>query len=54
MAATDTTALATQTAIDTVIINSSDLSLQQCKQTKFSKEELQASVKKAVVTNEDV
>lgn len=54
LAATDTTVLSTQTAIDTAVINSSDLSLEQCKQTKFSKEELQASVKKAVVTNEDV
>ena len=54
LAATDITALTTQNTIDQTIINTSVSSLQQCKETTFTKEELQAEVKKAIVTNEDV
>ena len=54
LAATDTTALAEQTAVDQTIVNSATLSPEQCKQTTFTKEELTAGTKKAVTTNEDV
>ncbi len=54
LAATNTTGLAAQTVIDKAVLNTSDLSLVQCKQTPFTKTDLQATVKKAIVTNEDV
>ena len=54
LAATNTTVLSTQTAIDKTVMDATALSPQQCKQTTFTKEELQANVKKAIVTNEDV
>lgn len=56
LAATDTAALADQTAIDTLALNVApeNSSVQQCKVINYSKEELQANVKEAIVTNEDV
>jgi len=54
LAATDTKALALQTAVDATVVNTSTLSLDQCKQTTFTPEELSGGTKKAVVTNEDV
>ena len=54
LAATDTKALALQTAVDTTVVNTAVLSPEQCKQTSFTTEELNANIKKAVTTNEDV
>lgn len=54
LAATDTTALAQQNAIDQAVVNTAVLSPEQCKQTTFTKEELSANIKKAVAGNEDV
>ena len=54
LAATDTTGLAEQTIVDQTIINTTPLSLEQCKQTTFTKEELSGDIRKAVTTNEDV
>ncbi len=54
LAATDTKALAQQTAVDETILATSNLSPDQCKQMTFTKEELNADVKKAVTSNEDV
>lgn len=54
LAATDTTVLADQTAIDKVALDTANLSVEQCNNMSFTKEELQADVKKAITTNEDV
>lgn len=54
LAATDTTALAEQTAIDTLALSTESSSVEQCKAITYTQEELQTDVKKAVVTNEDV
>jgi hypothetical protein len=54
LAVTDTKALTQQTAVDKTILAATNLSPEQCKQTTFTKEELQADVKKAVTSNEDV
>lgn len=54
LAATDTTALAEQTAVDQTVVNTAILTPDQCKQTTFTKEELSANTKKAVTANEDV
>jgi len=54
LAVKDTTVLATQTAIDQTVINTTNLSLIQCKQTTFTKEELSGGVRKAIASNEDV
>ena len=54
LAATSTTGIDTQNAIDTAVINTSVLSLAQCKQTPFTKKELTADMRKAIATNEDV
>ena len=54
LAATDTTALAQQTAVDQTAINTANLSPEQCKQITFTKEELNANLRKAIYTNEDV
>ncbi|MEI6774618.1 MAG: hypothetical protein WCL18_07725 [bacterium] len=54
LAAKNITTLATQTAIDQTVINTMNLSLAQCKETAFTKEELNGSVRKAITSNEDV
>ena len=54
LAVTDVAALTQQTAIDQVAIDASSLSLEECKQTTFSKAELSAGLRKAVSSNEDV
>ena len=54
LAATDTKTLTQQNLIDQQIINTSSLTPDQCKQTTFTKVELQANVKKANAGNEDV
>jgi len=43
-----------QTAIDKAVLNSTNLSLEQCTAIDFSEEDLQDGVREAVVTNEDV
>jgi len=54
LAATNTTALAEQNAVDQQVINTTNLSPEQCKQTTFTKEELSGDIRKAISTNEDV
>lgn len=54
LAATTTTGIDAQNAIDAALINKSVLSLAQCKETPFTKEELTANTRKAIATNEDV
>jgi hypothetical protein len=56
LAATDTTTLAQQALVDKVALSTatSSLSPEQCKQTNFTKEQLQADVKKSITTNEDI
>ncbi|MEI7557639.1 MAG: hypothetical protein WCJ45_02055 [bacterium] len=54
LAANDATGLVLQNAIDTQVLSTSTLSLAQCKQTPFTKGELDANLKKAVAGNEDV
>lgn len=54
LAATDVTALAEQNAVDQTVLNTSALTPEQCMQTSYTQEELQADVKKAITTNEDV
>lgn len=54
LAVADTTALAEQNTVDQVVVNSANLSPDQCKQTTFTKEELSSGMRKAISTNEDV
>lgn len=54
VAAVDTQALAAQTRVDQVIVNSTVLSPEQCAQTIFTPEELSGGLSKAPVGNEDV
>ena len=54
LAVTDATALAEQTAVDQQVVDTTAYTPEQCKQTTFTKEELNADIRKAVTTNEDV
>ncbi len=54
LAATDTTALTVQTAVDQKVMDSTIVTPAQCKQTTFTKEELAGWMRKAVAWNEDV
>ena len=54
LATRDTTALTQQTTIDKAIINTLPLSVDQCKGTTFTEEELATGTRKAISSNEDV
>ena len=54
LAVTDATAIAEQTAVDQQVVDTTAYTPEQCKQTTFTKEELNADIRKAVTTNEDV
>jgi hypothetical protein len=54
LVATDTTALTQQNTVDQTIINTSNLSPDQCKQMTFTKKDLSENLKTMVSSNEDV
>lgn len=54
LAATGNIALEEQNAVDQAVVNATEYSPAQCAKTTFTEEELNADMREAITTNEDV